>query len=79
MLDPCFKGLGLVIKYVGKGKNALIVGEYDIYVLLLLLVHAYKFLNHYAISETIVVSTMINFEMNNFRVESLYALMEIDK
>jgi hypothetical protein len=78
MLDPHFKDLGLV-QYVGKEKDALIVGEYDMYVLLLLLVHAYKFLNHYATSETIVVSTMTNFEMNNSKVGSLYNLMEIDK
>jgi hypothetical protein len=45
MLDPCFKSLGLVIEYVGKEKVVLIAGEYGMYVLFPLLVHAYKFLN----------------------------------
>jgi F0F1-type ATP synthase beta subunit len=49
------------------------------YVLFLLLVHVYKFLNHYATSETIVVSIMINFEANKSRVGSLYNLMETNK
>ncbi len=42
MLDPRFKGLGLVIQYVGKEKIHLIIGEYDRYDLFPLLVHAYK-------------------------------------
>ncbi len=29
MLHPCFKGLGLVIQYVGKERTLHIVGEYD--------------------------------------------------
>jgi hypothetical protein len=29
MLDPCFKGLGLVIQYVGEERTLHIVGEYD--------------------------------------------------
>jgi hypothetical protein len=33
MLDPRFKGLGLVIQYVGKEKALHIVGEYDCQVL----------------------------------------------
>jgi len=33
MLDPHFKGLRLVVQYVGKEKAALIVGECDRYVL----------------------------------------------
>jgi hypothetical protein len=79
MLDPRFKGLGLVVQYVGKEKNVLIVGEYDMYVLFLLLAHVYKFLNHYATSETIVISIMTNFEANQSRVGSLYNLMETSK
>jgi len=30
-------------------------------------------------SEIVVASTMTNYEMNNFRVRSLYDLMEIDE
>jgi hypothetical protein len=79
MLDPCFKGLGLVIQYVGKEKTTLIAGEYDIYVLFLLLVHAYRILNPSITSETIVASTSTNYEVNNFGVGALYDLMEIDE
>jgi hypothetical protein len=49
------------------------------HVLFPLLVHAYKFLNHYATSETIVASIVTNFEVNNSKVRSLYDLMDIDK
>jgi hypothetical protein len=49
------------------------------YVLFPLLVHAYKFLNHYATSETIATFIMINFEMNNLKIGSLYDLMETNK
>jgi hypothetical protein len=69
----------LVIQYVGKEKFPLIASEYDMYVLFPLLVHVYKFLNPYATSEIVVASTSIDFEMNNFRVGSLYDLMEIDE
>lgn len=67
MLHPHFKGLRLVIQYVGKEKTHLIVGEYDRYVLFPLLVHVYKVLNLYVVSEVVVVaSTMNNFKMSNF-------------
>jgi hypothetical protein len=33
MLDPHFKGLGLVIQYIGKEKVVLITREYDRFVL----------------------------------------------
>ncbi len=79
MLNPHFKGLGVVIQYVGKEKDALIAGEYDMYVLFPLLVHVYKFLNHYATSETSATSIMTNFEMNSLKIGSLYDLMEIDR
>jgi len=65
--------------YVGKEKDVLITSEYDMYVLFPLLVHAYKFLNHYATSETIAASIVINFEVNNLKIGSLYNLMEINK
>jgi hypothetical protein len=79
MLDTHFKDLGLVIQYVGKEKVALIASEYDRYVLFPLLVHVYKFLNPYATSETIAASTSIDSKVNNFKVGSLYDLMEIDE
>ncbi len=75
MLDPRFKGLRLVIQYVGKEKIILIASEYDMYVLFPLLVHAYKFLNPFVASEIVVASTSTNFEMNNYGVGSLYDLM----
>jgi hypothetical protein len=67
MLNSCFKGLRLVIQYVGKAKTHFIVGEYDRYVIFPLLVHVCKVLNSYAISEIIVVaSTMNNLKLSNF-------------
>jgi hypothetical protein len=58
MLDPCFKGLGLVIQYVRKEKIHLIIGEYNMYDLFPLLVHAYKVLNSFFASEVVVASTL---------------------
>jgi hypothetical protein len=75
MLDPCFKGSRLVIQYVGKEKIVLIASEYDMYVLFPSLVHAYKFLNPFVASETVVASTSTNSKMNNSRVRSFYDLM----
>jgi hypothetical protein len=43
MLDLCYKGLGLAIPFVGKERRWQIVGEYDRWVLLSLLVFAYNF------------------------------------
>jgi hypothetical protein len=45
MLNPCFKGLGLVIQYVGKERTLHIVGEYDCQVLFPFIICAYKYLN----------------------------------
>jgi len=45
MLDPQYKGLRLVINYVGKEQTLQIVIEYDKHVLFLLLVCTYKVLN----------------------------------
>jgi len=45
MLDFEYKGLGLVIDYVGKQKAFHIVGDYDREVLFTLLLYAYKILN----------------------------------
>jgi hypothetical protein len=67
MLRPRFKGLRLVIQYVGKEKAHLIASEYDRYVLFLLLVHVYKVLNSYVVSEVVVVAyTMNNIKLSNF-------------
>ncbi len=45
MLDLCFKGLGLVIQYVGKERALHIIREYDPQVLFPLLICAHKYLN----------------------------------
>jgi len=44
-LDPHYKGLGLVINYVGKERALGITGEYDTVVLFSLLISTYKVLN----------------------------------
>ncbi len=43
--DPRYKGLGLVINYVGKERALGIAGEYDTVVLFSLLISTYKVLN----------------------------------
>jgi len=53
MLDPRYKGLGLVIQNVGKGRAFQIASEYDRAILFLLLVCAYKFLNPINVSERV--------------------------
>jgi hypothetical protein len=73
MLDPCYKGLGLVIQYVGKNKTMQIVGEYDSYVLFPFLLHAYKNFNPIVTIEIVAPSIM-----NNEKNTSLYDFMEID-
>ncbi len=45
MLDPHYKGLGLVIQFVGKEKTLQITSEYGCQVLLPLFIFAYNFLN----------------------------------
>jgi len=59
MLDLHFKGLRLVIQYVGKEKAHLIIGEYDRYVLFPLLVHVYKVVNSFIASEIIVATSTL--------------------
>jgi hypothetical protein len=51
MLDPSFKGLGLIIQYVGKERTLQVVGDYEIHVLFLFLICAYKVLNPTNVSE----------------------------
>jgi hypothetical protein len=53
MLDPHYKGLGVVIQYVGKDIVLQIVGEYDKLVLFPFLVCAYKFFNLINASERV--------------------------
>jgi hypothetical protein len=72
MLEPCYKGLRLVIQYVGKNKTMQIIREYDRYVLFPFLVHAYKNFNLIVTIE--VVPSVVNIE----KVTSLYDFMEID-
>lgn len=79
MLDARSKDLGLVIQYVGKEKVSLIASEYDKYVLFPLLVHVYKCLNLSIKSEIVVLSTLVDYEMYDFKVGSLYQLMEISE
>lgn len=52
-----YKGLGLVIQYVGKDKTIQVVDEYDRQILVLLLVCAYNFLNSIQINEKALSST----------------------
>jgi len=73
MLDPCYKGLGLVIQYVGKDKTMQIIHEYDKYVLFPFLVHAYKNFNPIVATEVVVP-----FVVNSEKGRSLYDFMEID-
>jgi len=73
MLHPHFKGWKLVIHYVGKEKAHLIASKYDRYVLFSLLVHVYKVLNLYVVSEVVVVaSIMNNLKLSNFWSEQLW-------
>ncbi len=45
MLDPHYKGLGLVVQFVGKERTLQITSEYGCQVLFPLLIFAYNFLN----------------------------------
>ncbi len=71
------------IKELGSASVHLIVGEYDKYVLFLLLVHAYKVLNSSTTNEIVISimnnSKLIDYEVNNFKGASLYNLMQIDE
>jgi hypothetical protein len=58
ILDPCFKGLGLVVQYVEKEKVHLIIGEYDMYDLFPLLVHTCMVLNSSIANEVVVISML---------------------
>jgi hypothetical protein len=73
MLDPCYKGLRLVIQYVGRNKTMQIGGEYDSYVLFPFLVHAYKNFN-----PNVTTKVFAPFVVNSEENTSLYDFMEID-
>jgi hypothetical protein len=47
LLNPCYKGLKLVIQFVNKEKTLQIANEYDEQALLSLIVFAYNFVNPY--------------------------------
>jgi hypothetical protein len=74
MLDPHYKGLGLVIQNVGRERAFQIANEYDKTTLFLLLVYAYKFLNPTNVSERVP-----NFASESFQFTSFYDIMEIDE
>jgi hypothetical protein len=74
MLDPCCKGLGLVIQYVCKERAFQILREYDRAILFSLLVCAYKFLNPTNVSERVP-----NFASKSSQSTSLYDLMETNE
>jgi hypothetical protein len=71
MLDLHYKGLGLVIQYVGKEKAFQIADEYGKLVFFPLLEYAYKVLNPIEINEKPPTSTSQMIEFTN-----LYDLME---
>ncbi len=73
MLDPQYKGLGLVIWYVGKQMALHIVGEYDRKVLFPFFC-AYKILNLINENERGLGS----FTSHNSQITSLYDVMEND-
>ncbi len=75
MLDPWYKGLGLVINYVGKERTLWIARKYDRQVLFPLLVYAYKVLNPNDTCE----SAPNSFTSQNSQTISLYDCMDRDE
>jgi hypothetical protein len=71
---PHYKGLGLVILFVGKERTLQIVGEYDYQVLLPLIVVVYNFLNPSDASVVTFGSTS-----HSVKPTSLYNFMETNK
>ncbi len=74
MLDPHYKGLGLVIQNVGKERALQIANEYDRAILFPLFVCAYKFLKPTNVSERVS-----NFASESSQSTSFYDFMEIDE
>lgn len=75
MLDPRYKGLGLVIDYVGKEQALQTKGEYEKQVLFPLLVCAYMVLNPSDTCER----TFGSFTSQNSQTTSLYDCMDTDE
>jgi hypothetical protein len=74
MLEPHYKGLGLVIQNGGKERALQIASEYDRAILFSLLFCAYKFLNPTNVNERVP-----NFASESSQSTSFYDLMEIDE
>jgi hypothetical protein len=74
MLNPHYKGLGLIIQFVGKEGTSQIASEYDRQVSLPFLIFAYKFFNP---SDASIGS--FSFTSYNVEPTSLYDLMETTK
>jgi hypothetical protein len=74
ILNPCYKGLGLNIQFVGKERTLQIAAEYDHQVLLPFLIFAYNFLNP---SDAGIGS--FSFISCSIEPRSLYDLMETIK
>ncbi len=74
MLNPCYKGLGLVIQFVGKERALQIASEYDCQFFLPLLLSTYNFLNP---NDTSVGASSFTFYSVEFT--NLYDLMEINE
>jgi hypothetical protein len=75
MLDPCYKGLGLAIQFVGEERAWQIVGEYDRWLSFSLLVSAYNFFNPSDVGVGTPSSTSHIIEITSL----LYNLMKIDE
>jgi hypothetical protein len=75
MLDPHFKGLGLVIQYVGKERVLQVASDYDIQILFPLLVCAYKVLNQTNASERNVGGST----SQSSQCSSLYDVMDTNE
>jgi hypothetical protein len=75
MLNPRYKGLGLVINYNGKEWALRIVGKYDKEVLFLLLICAYNILNPSDTCERALGSST----SQNSQTISLYDCMDMDE
>jgi hypothetical protein len=74
MLDPQYKGLGMIIQYVGKQRAFQITNEYDREVLFPLLFCAYKILNPTNANER----SSCSYTSHSFQSTSLYDVIESD-
>jgi len=74
ILNLRFKGLGLVIQYVGKERTLHIASEYDHQVSFWFLICAYKYLN-----PSDVIVGVPSFASQNIEPTSLYDLIETNE